>query len=82
MGNLVLTLDVETEIISETSPSAVIFPSGQNEVRKFMYLSTGRCLTLFVTSGDFSWRVWELRGGEWRKACDVSLEAESVRSRG
>ncbi|GFP90749.1 hypothetical protein PHJA_001218800 [Phtheirospermum japonicum] len=73
IGNQVLTLDVETEIVTV---SCVPFNYGGYD--HWTYLSTGRCLTLLITCGKFLWEVWEMKlgnkGGEWRKMDGVIID--------
>ncbi|KAL3629210.1 hypothetical protein CASFOL_026432 [Castilleja foliolosa] len=72
--NVVLTMNVETEIITETSGPT---PKGKQNQRN-IYLSTGRYLSLLRPCGDFCWEVWEMKPKidyRWRKVCDISLEA-------
>ncbi|KAH6777573.1 hypothetical protein C2S52_006961 [Perilla frutescens var. hirtella] len=64
----VLTMNVETEIITETNPP---LPEAylSTSTHKY-YLSTGRYLTLLVRREDLMWEVWEMKSaesGEWRK---------------
>ncbi|KAL3629272.1 hypothetical protein CASFOL_026494 [Castilleja foliolosa] len=71
-SNEVLTLNVETEIITETSGPA---PEGN---QRNTYLSTGRYLSLLRPCGKFCWEVWEMKPKidyGWRKVWDISLEA-------
>ncbi|KAL3629229.1 hypothetical protein CASFOL_026451 [Castilleja foliolosa] len=81
--NVVLTMNVETEIITETSG-----PNPENHLHTYLstnpeyhrntYLSTGRYLSLFRPCGDFCWEVWEMKPNidyRWRKVCDISLKA-------
>ncbi|KAH6835008.1 hypothetical protein C2S53_003785 [Perilla frutescens var. hirtella] len=56
----VLTMNVETEIITQTN--------APTSIHKY-YLSTGRYLTLLIHGGDnLVWEVWEMKPetGEWR----------------
>ncbi|KAL3629275.1 hypothetical protein CASFOL_026497 [Castilleja foliolosa] len=72
--NVVLTMNVETEIITETSGPT---PKGKQNQRN-TYLSTGRYLSLLRPCGEFCWEVWEMKPKidyQWRKVCDISLEA-------
>ncbi|KAL3629290.1 hypothetical protein CASFOL_026512 [Castilleja foliolosa] len=73
-SNEVLTLNVETEIITETSGPT---PEGN---QRNIYLSTGRYLSLLRTCGQFCWEVWEMKPKidyQWRKVWDISLEAHN-----
>ncbi|CAA0805931.1 Unknown protein [Striga hermonthica] len=74
---IILTLNVETEIISE---SRVPLPRAHRGKRKF-YLSTGRYLTVLVALGNFSWDVWQMESGtgEWLKVISIDLEDEKWR---
>ncbi|KAL3625548.1 hypothetical protein CASFOL_031002 [Castilleja foliolosa] len=70
-SNKVLTLNVETEIFTETSG-----PTPKVNWRN-SYLSTGRYLTLLRPCGLFCWEVWEMKPKidyRWRKVLDISLE--------
>ncbi|KAL3629228.1 hypothetical protein CASFOL_026450 [Castilleja foliolosa] len=81
--NVVLTMNVETEIITETSgPNPEIhlnnYLSTNPVCHLNAYLSTGRYLSLLRPCGDFCWEVWEMKPNidyRWRKVCDISLEA-------
>ncbi|KAL8063927.1 hypothetical protein ABFX02_01G057700 [Erythranthe guttata] len=70
-GTRVLTLNVETEIITET-----LVPNGYRERTKY-YLSTGRSLTLLIACSGFSWEVMKMKSetGEWTKLTKVDLKA-------
>ncbi|KAL3629269.1 hypothetical protein CASFOL_026491 [Castilleja foliolosa] len=73
-SNKVLTLNVETEIITETSGPT---PKGKQNQRN-IYLSMGRYLSMLRPCGKFCWEVWEMKPKidyRWRKVCDISLEA-------
>ncbi|KAL3629226.1 hypothetical protein CASFOL_026448 [Castilleja foliolosa] len=73
--NEVLTLNIETEIITETSGPIHRVVNGN---RQNMLLSTGRYLSSLIPCGEFSWEVWEMKPKidyRWRKVCDISLEA-------
>ncbi|CAA0809528.1 Unknown protein [Striga hermonthica] len=64
-GDIVRTLNVETEVMTETlAPFPVYPPNG-------WYLSTGKSLTLVVNVEDGVFRVWEMVSGDncyyWRK---------------
>ncbi|KAL7159887.1 hypothetical protein ABFS83_01G057400 [Erythranthe nasuta] len=73
-GNHILTLNVETEVITE-----IPFPQGYGE-RLFKYcLSTGSALTFLTHGSGFSWEVWELKtenGLEWTRVNKIDLEAQ------
>ncbi|KAL3629271.1 hypothetical protein CASFOL_026493 [Castilleja foliolosa] len=73
-SNEVLTLNVETEIITETSG-----PTPKGKINQLnTYLSTGRYLSLLRPCGEFCWEVWEMKPKidyQWRKVWDISLEA-------
>ncbi|CAA0820226.1 Unknown protein [Striga hermonthica] len=73
----VLTMNVETETISE---SLVPLPRAHRGKRMF-YLSTGRYLTVLVPLGNFSWDVWQMESetGEWVKVISIDLEDEKWR---
>ncbi|KAL3629260.1 hypothetical protein CASFOL_026482 [Castilleja foliolosa] len=70
----VLTMDIETEIITETSgPIHRVVYGDQRKI----YLSTGIYLSLLIPCGKFSWEVWEMKPKidyRWRKVWDISLE--------
>ncbi|EYU23298.1 hypothetical protein MIMGU_mgv1a009193mg [Erythranthe guttata] len=70
-GTRVLTLNVETEIITET-----LVPNGYGKKTKY-YLSTGRSLTLLIACSGFSWEVLKMKSetGEWTKLTKVDLKA-------
>ncbi|CAA0820227.1 Unknown protein [Striga hermonthica] len=74
MSANVLTMNVETETISE---SRVPLSRDHRGKRKF-YLSTGRYLTVLVALGNFSWDVWQMESetGEWLKGVGIDLEDE------
>ncbi|KAL3629258.1 hypothetical protein CASFOL_026480 [Castilleja foliolosa] len=56
--NEVLTLNVETEIITETS---VPIPRVVYGNRHNILLSTGRYLSLLRPCGEYCWEVWEMK---------------------
>ncbi|KAI3468627.1 hypothetical protein Pfo_025290 [Paulownia fortunei] len=68
----VLTLNVETEIITQ-SP----VPQGYGKRLKY-YFSMGSYLSLLIACSDFSWDVWEMKPetGEWTKLPNIDLEAQ------
>ncbi|XP_012847223.1 PREDICTED: uncharacterized protein LOC105967181 [Erythranthe guttata] len=71
-GTHIPTLNVETEIITETR-----VPPGCNGKELMYYLSSGRSLTVLVQCSGFSWDVWELtkpENGEWTKIGRIDLE--------
>ncbi|KAL3629264.1 hypothetical protein CASFOL_026486 [Castilleja foliolosa] len=72
--NEVFTMDIETEIITETSgPTHRVVYGNQRKI----YLSTGIYLSLLIPCGKFSWEVWEMKPKidyRWRKVWDISLE--------
>ncbi|KAL3629266.1 hypothetical protein CASFOL_026488 [Castilleja foliolosa] len=73
-SNEVLTLNLETEIITDTSGPT---PKGKRNQWN-TYLSTGKYLSLLRPCGDFCWEVWEMKPKidyVWRKVFDISLEA-------
>ncbi|KAL3629227.1 hypothetical protein CASFOL_026449 [Castilleja foliolosa] len=73
--NEVVTLNIETEIITETSGPIHRVVNGN---RQNMLLSTGRYLSLLIPCGELCWEVWEMKPKIdylWRKVCDISLEA-------
>ncbi|CAA0829153.1 Unknown protein [Striga hermonthica] len=73
----VLTLNVETETITQTPAPLPTIGSQIN-----IYLSTGKYLTLLSHNGQFSWQVWELsrpETGEWRKKAHFCLEVHKER---
>ncbi|CAA0834834.1 Unknown protein [Striga hermonthica] len=77
--NEVLTLNLETEIFTETPGPPPV--AGTRYVDN-IYLSTGRYLSILRRSGDYSWEIWEMsrpERGEWRKKADFSLEAHKGR---
>ncbi|KAL3625544.1 hypothetical protein CASFOL_030998 [Castilleja foliolosa] len=70
-SNKVLTLNVETEIFTETSG-----PTTEGYQRN-TYLSTGRYLSLLRPCGEFCWEVWEMKPKidyRLRKVWDISFE--------
>ncbi|KAK6164398.1 hypothetical protein DH2020_001262 [Rehmannia glutinosa] len=77
MGGGVLTLNVETETITET-PAPV--PQVYTRVQ-MCYVSTGKYLTLLIRCGQYLWQFWEMKPetGEWRKLPNISLEAQKCR---
>ncbi|CAA0809532.1 Unknown protein [Striga hermonthica] len=61
-GDIVLTLNVVTEVMTETrAPGFPVYPP------KYMkwYLSTGKALTVVAKVGDGVFRVWELVSGDY-----------------
>ncbi|CAA0842065.1 Unknown protein [Striga hermonthica] len=78
-----LTLNVETETITETPapfPQLQDFPVHAS--RTDIYLSTGKYLSLLRPYGECSWQVWEMsrpETGEWKKKAHFSLEGNEER---
>ncbi|KAL3628816.1 hypothetical protein CASFOL_027862 [Castilleja foliolosa] len=68
--NQVLSLDVETEILTK---SCVPFEYGGYDDH-WTYLSTGKFLTVLITCGECLWEVWEMKSGEWRKMDGVIID--------
>ncbi|KAL7122740.1 hypothetical protein ACP275_01G062800 [Erythranthe tilingii] len=66
----VLTLNVETEIFTETPVPKVCVQ------RPKYYMSTGKSLSLLVLCGGYSFEVWEMKPemGEWTKLFKIDLE--------
>ncbi|GFP93895.1 hypothetical protein PHJA_001533800 [Phtheirospermum japonicum] len=70
----VLTLNVETEIITQ-------FPvprhDGETELM-YYYLPMGSYLSLLIARSKFSWEFWEMKPdtGEWTKLPNIDLEAQ------
>ncbi|KAL7159890.1 hypothetical protein ABFS83_01G057700 [Erythranthe nasuta] len=73
-GARVLTLNVETEVITE---SRVDPQCCYRSERLKYYLSRGRSLTLLVSCGGLSWEFWNLEPetGEWTKQHNIDLES-------
>ncbi|KAK6142796.1 hypothetical protein DH2020_023144 [Rehmannia glutinosa] len=73
-GTYVLTLNVETEVITQ-------IPVPQRYVVGFgwYYFSTLRYLSLLIACNNFSWEVWEMKPetGEWTKLPNIDLEAQN-----
>ncbi|KAL3629276.1 hypothetical protein CASFOL_026498 [Castilleja foliolosa] len=72
--NVVLTMNMETEIITETSGPT---PKGKRHQHN-TYLSIGIYLSLLRPCGEYCWEVWEMKPKidyRWRKVWDISLEA-------
>ncbi|KAL7122777.1 hypothetical protein ACP275_01G064900 [Erythranthe tilingii] len=69
-NDCVLTLNVETEVITSTP-----VPRGCKHVPKW-YLSKGKYLSLVALCGDSSFDVWEMKSetGEWTKTYKVDFE--------
>ncbi|KAL3615383.1 hypothetical protein CASFOL_041044 [Castilleja foliolosa] len=67
-GNYVLTLNVETEIITEYP----VPPSGA----RVYYLSTLKYLSMLIGCAGWSWEVWEMKPetGEWTQLPGIDLE--------
>ncbi|GFP94977.1 putative F-box protein at1g71320 [Phtheirospermum japonicum] len=70
----VLTLNVETEIITQ-------FPvprHGETELMYYYYLPMGSYLSLLIARSKLSWEVWEMKPetGEWTKMPNIDLEAQ------
>ncbi|KAH6832706.1 hypothetical protein C2S53_015750 [Perilla frutescens var. hirtella] len=75
----VLTLDVETEILTV---SEVPLPEANYRNAHKFYLSTGRSLSLLVTRENFLWELWVMKPGtrEWTKlVADMKLGAQKCR---
>lgn len=72
----VLSMNVETEIISEVPPL-------EHRDNSFdYYLSTGRRLSVLIPRGDLLWDVWEMVGetGDWRNLVpNINLRAHKRR---
>ncbi|KAK6142931.1 hypothetical protein DH2020_023279 [Rehmannia glutinosa] len=71
----VLTLNVETEIITQTR-----VPSCHDEKLEHYYLSMGSYLSLLIACSEFSWEVWEMKPetGEWTKMPKINLKLKSA----
>ncbi|KAH6831935.1 hypothetical protein C2S53_012810 [Perilla frutescens var. hirtella] len=75
----VLTLDVETEILTV---SEVPLPKSYCMKTRKYYLSTGRSLSLLVACENFLWELWEMKPEtrEWMKlVADIKLGAQKCR---
>ncbi|KAL3614447.1 hypothetical protein CASFOL_028238 [Castilleja foliolosa] len=70
VGNQVLSLDVETEIVTKSCVPL----DYDRDYDHWKYLSTGRYLTLLITRGQCLWEVWEMKSGEWRKLDGVIID--------
>ncbi|KAL3615465.1 hypothetical protein CASFOL_041126 [Castilleja foliolosa] len=68
-GNCVLTLNVETEIITEYR-----VPSSDDD--RVFYFSTGKYLSMLIEHGGWSWEVWEMKPetGEWTQLPEIDLK--------
>ncbi|KAL6501048.1 hypothetical protein OROHE_025245 [Orobanche hederae] len=77
----VLTLNVETETVTETSVPLPDQEADGEKLGDFFYMSTGRYLSLLIAFGKFSWRVWEMKpeSGKWTNLPDIDLEAQKCR---
>ncbi|KAL3615466.1 hypothetical protein CASFOL_041127 [Castilleja foliolosa] len=68
-GNYVLTLNVETEIITEyrvpSSSGAGVY-----------YFSTAKYLSMLIERGEWSWEIWEMKPetGEWTQLPGIDLK--------
>ncbi|KAL3624448.1 hypothetical protein CASFOL_031116 [Castilleja foliolosa] len=72
-GNYVLTLNVETEVITEyLVPSSC---SGDRFGSGYCYLSTVKYLSLLIYCRGWSWEVWEMKPetGEWTNLLGIEL---------
>ncbi|KAL3624437.1 hypothetical protein CASFOL_031105 [Castilleja foliolosa] len=72
-GNNVLTLNVETEVITEyLVPSSC---SGDRLGGDYCYLSTVKYLSLLIYCRGWSWEVWEMKPetGEWTNLPGIEL---------
>ncbi|KAL3638980.1 hypothetical protein CASFOL_016887 [Castilleja foliolosa] len=70
IGNQVLTLDLETEIVTKSCVPL----SYDEDFDHWKYLSTGKCITVLITLGKCLWEVWEMKSGEWRKLEGVVID--------
>ncbi|EYU29243.1 hypothetical protein MIMGU_mgv1a006162mg [Erythranthe guttata] len=73
-----LTLNVETEIITETRVPRGGFNNRKGKESRY-YLSNGRSLSVVIACSEFSWDVWELKKpkiGEWVKTIRIDLEGQ------
>ncbi|KAL3652731.1 hypothetical protein CASFOL_002412 [Castilleja foliolosa] len=83
-GNYLLTLNVETETITEYR-----VPSSSSGDRLF-YFSTVKYLSMLIVRGECSWEVWEMKPktGEWTQLPGIDLKDqvyeifEGLRERG
>ncbi|KAL3615464.1 hypothetical protein CASFOL_041125 [Castilleja foliolosa] len=68
-GNCVLTLNVETEIITEYH-----VPSSSDDI--LFYFSTVKYLSMLIERGGWSWEVWEMKPetGEWTQLPGIDLK--------
>ncbi|CAA0837312.1 Unknown protein [Striga hermonthica] len=75
-GSTILTLDAETEVMTE---SRLPVPLGREGKSEFL-LSGGKYLTLVVKKlgGSFSWDVWEMSPETrvWRKTVSIDLDED------
>ncbi|KAL3626466.1 hypothetical protein CASFOL_030015 [Castilleja foliolosa] len=64
--NCILTLNVETEVITEYSVTPI---SSRDNMRIYYYLSGVKYLSLLIEFRGWSWEVWEMKPetGEWTK---------------
>ncbi|KAL3613335.1 hypothetical protein CASFOL_012869 [Castilleja foliolosa] len=74
IGNQVLTLDLETEIVTKSCVPLDYDHDYVEEYGSWKYLSTGKYLTLLITYGKCLWEVWEMKSGEWRKLEGVIID--------
>ncbi|KAL3641988.1 hypothetical protein CASFOL_012803 [Castilleja foliolosa] len=70
IGNQVLTLDLETEIVTKSCVPL----NYDKDYDHWKYLSTGKYLTILITYGKCLWEVWEMKSGEWRKLEGVIID--------
>ncbi|CAH9097593.1 unnamed protein product [Cuscuta epithymum] len=71
-GRQVMTLDVETEIVTETP-----FPLPQEKETKMFYFSAGKYLSLLIARDELVWDVWEMKpkDGEWTERLMIDMNA-------
>ncbi|KAL3615384.1 hypothetical protein CASFOL_041045 [Castilleja foliolosa] len=71
-GSYVLTLNVETEIITEY----LVPSSASSSCGGVYYLSAVKYLSMLIERGGWSWEVWEMKPetGEWTQLPGIDLE--------
>ncbi|KAL3626468.1 hypothetical protein CASFOL_030017 [Castilleja foliolosa] len=73
-GDFVLTLNVETEIITEyVVPSFVPSLSSRDTILSYHYYSAVKYLSLLIRRGGWCWEIWEMKPetGEWTKLSGI-----------
>ncbi|KAL3615575.1 hypothetical protein CASFOL_041236 [Castilleja foliolosa] len=78
--NDILTLNVETEVITQFRVPNSCHVGDDGKRLRYYYLAMGSYLSLLIAKSYLSWEVWEMRpeNGEWTRMPDIDVEARNV----